>query len=202
MSKPKPQGPSITTQRIKELMEEQGYTQESLAEILHVSSQTVHRWVNGKSNIGRNLDNVATALNTTTGYLLGHRYAFKNRSEEEEYYTEWQAEFEDDNLPVEVLREWHKEESEKNKQRRAIRNRFFSFDLGYSYKDFDDGLADFDGRFCTLKDQHGQEYEFTFEEFQQLLSQIKEKVDYACFKKRNTVRNCGGMKPIDPLERR
>lgn len=200
MSKPKPQGPSITTQRMKELMEEQGHTQESLAEILHVSSQTVHRWVNGKSNIGKNLDNVAEALNTTTEYLLGVRYAFKNRSDEEKYRAMSYAY--DDDIPDEALIENEKELAEKDKQRRTIRNRFFAFDLGYVYNDYSDVAAAIGDRFCTLTDQQGEEYDFTFEEFQQLLSQIKEKVDYACFKKRNTVRDCGGMKPIDPLERR
>ena len=198
MSKPKPQGPNITTQRIKELMEEQRITQDNLAEKVGVASQTIHRWVNGKSNINSDkLERVAEALHTTQDYLLGIRGAFKNRSDQERADAEYYALFGD-----EIYSTGDDPSFDEIKQRRTIRSRFFLYDLGYSYSDFSDGEAMFGGRFCTLKDLQGEEYDFTFEEFQQLLSQIKEKVDYACFKKRNTVRDCGGMKPIDPLERR
>ena len=205
MSKPKPQGPSITTRRIKDLMEEQQVTQVMLAEKMEVAPITIHRWVKGESNINSDkLKRMAEVLHTTQDYLLGVRGAFKNRSDQERADAEYYALFGDEIYSTgdEIYSTGDDPSFEEIKQRRTIRSRFFLYDLGYSYSDFSDGEAMFGGRFCTLKDQQGEEYDFTFEEFQQLLSQIKEKVDYACFKKRNTVRDCGGMKPIDPLERR
>lgn len=207
MSKPKPQGPNITTKRIKELMEEQRYTQARFAEALGVAPQTIHRWVNGKTNICQDsLEKIADTLNTTVHYLRGLPGAYRTKDELERakdlHYELLEAGYYDNKEKKYVTDDNEADQQIKyDRQRRVTRDSFFLRELGYSYFESPD-LGDFSGVFCTLKDQNGQEYEFTFEEFQQLLSQIKEKVDYACFKKRNTVRNCGGMKSIDPLERR
>lgn len=180
-------------------MEEQRYTQARLAEALDVAPQTIHRWVNGKTNICQDsLEKIADTLNTTVHYLRGLPGAYRTKDElnrAESLHNEFieAGYFPDDEDEIQQRKD--------ERQRCIVRNRFFLRELGYSYCESPD-LGDFSGVFCALKTPKGEEYDFTFEEFQQLLSEIKEKVDYTCFKKRNTVRDCGGMKPIDPLERR
>lgn len=59
--------------RVTELLREQRITQKQLAELIGVTEATVSRYMNGertpKSSI---LSNMATALHTTTDYLLGN----------------------------------------------------------------------------------------------------------------------------------
>jgi len=58
--------------RLKELREKAGYTQETLAEILHVSQSTVGMWENGKNKPkNARLEALANLFNVTTDYLLG-----------------------------------------------------------------------------------------------------------------------------------
>ena len=194
MAKPKAHGPNITTQRISELMKEQRITQIALSDSLNKSPQTICRWVNGKVNISAtDLERVAVALNTTTDYLRGIPGGHKSRADKEAAEADYQVMFGDELCAEDPT-------IGEEKQRRTIRNRFFSTDIGYSYHEAPSGLSDFGGTFCTLKDQSGHEYSFSFEEFQQLMTQIKDMVDFACFKNRNVVRDCGGIRP-EPQER-
>ena len=140
------------------------------------------------------LERVAVALNTTTDYLRGIPGGHKSRADKEAADADYQIMFGDELCAEDPT-------IGEEKQRRTIRNRFFTADLGYSYHEAPSGLSDFGGTFCTLKDQSGQEYSFSFDEFQQLMTQIKDMVDFACFTNRNVVRDCGGIRP-EPQERR
>ena len=68
----------IFIERFKELLNESQYSQKQIAELCHTTEASLSRYVNGermpKPEV---LANLATALNTTTDYLLGKadRYA-------------------------------------------------------------------------------------------------------------------------------
>lgn len=190
--------PNIKIERIKELMKEQDINNIDLASKVGVTDVTISRWLNYNNDPSPdNLKRIADALNTTTEYLNGYPGAYKSKADKDQADNDFFLMFGD-----ELAFDDPEEESriKNQRRRRIVRNGFFLREIGYSYRE--NPGKDFGPPFCTLQDQHGQEYEFTYEEFHQLLSQIKDAVDYACFKKQKTVRDCGGMKPIDPLERR
>lgn len=68
----------IFIERFKELLNESQYSQKQIAELCHTTEASLSRYVNGermpKPEV---LANLATALQTTTDYLLGkaNRYA-------------------------------------------------------------------------------------------------------------------------------
>lgn len=62
----------IFGQRVKELREEKGLSQEALAELLQVSKGIISYWETGKSEPkGNSLIKVAKFFGVTTDYLLG-----------------------------------------------------------------------------------------------------------------------------------
>lgn len=189
MAKPKPEGKNITTERIAELMREQGLKQVDLALAIGVRPLTVGRWLRGENTISPfNLERVADALNTTVHYLRGLPGAYKSKDDLMRAELQAEALFSelDDGAPCiecadgQTIEQRQKEDA----QRRTVRNGFFLNEMGYAYRERSD--TEFSGVFCTLKDAQGQEYAFSEEEFQRFMAQIKEFVDFACFKNRST----------------
>lgn len=196
MAKPKPTGQNITTERIAELMREQGLKQVDLADAVGVRPLAVGRWLRGENAISPfNLERVANALNTTVRYLRGLPGAYKSKDDLKRAELQAEALFSelDDGAPcfegadgqtkeeVEAIIEQRQKE---DAQRRTVRNGFFLNEMGYAYRERSD--TEFSGVFCALKDAQGQEYDFSEEEFQRFMAQIKEFVDFACFKNRST----------------
>lgn len=196
--KQKPVTPNIRIERIKKLMEEQDVNNLDLASKVGVTDVTISRWLNYYNEpTPENLKRIADALNTTTDYLNGYPGAYKSKADKEQEDNEYFLVFGE-----ELAFDDPEEESriKNQRRRRIVRNGFFLREIGYSYRE--NPGKDFGPPFCTLQDQHGKEYDFSYEEFEQLMLQIKDAVDFACFKKQKTVRDCGGMQSIDPLERR
>lgn len=58
--------------RIKELREAKGYTQEDLAQLAGVTGQAISFWETGKRNITTiNAEKIAKALNVSPSFLVG-----------------------------------------------------------------------------------------------------------------------------------
>ena len=172
-------------------MTEQGVKNTHLAAEIGVDKVTVSRWLNYHSNpSAENIQRIAEALNTTVGYLNGLRGAYKTKADQEAADADFVSMFGE-----ELLADDPDEEAriKNRRQRRTVRNGFFLREAGYSYRE--NPAMDCSPIFCTLKDSQGSEYDFTHEEFQQLMTQIKDMVDFACFKNRNVVRDCGGIRP-------
>lgn len=72
----------IFVRRFRELMYESNYTQKQIAQLCHTTEASLSRYMNGdripKPEI---LANLATALHTTTDYLLGKEDLFKDYAE-------------------------------------------------------------------------------------------------------------------------
>lgn len=195
---PKSDSPNIRIERIKELMKEQNISNIVLAKNVGVDKTAVSRWLNYKNDpTPDNLKRIADALNTTTDYLNGYRGAYKSKTAQERADKEYALMFGEE---LDVFDSDEESRTRNRKRRRTIRNGFFLREIGYSYRE--NPSNEFGDPFCTLKDQQGQEYDFSYEEFRQLLAQIKDNVDYACFKKRHTIRDCDCVNPNDPIERR
>ncbi len=61
------------SKRLKKTLTEKGIKQKKLASDLHVQESTVSQWVNGVHVPDHEtISNIASILNTTTDYLLGH----------------------------------------------------------------------------------------------------------------------------------
>lgn len=176
MAKPKAYGPGITTQRIAECMRQQKLTQAALAESMNKSSQTICRWVNGKVNISSaDLEKLATILDTTLDYLQGTsntRSRVDQERQDKEFWDEFGNEFDGEDQWINECR-----------RKRRILNCFFKEVCGYSYSEDTSAAVDFGGKPPhKLTDQNGNIFEFSESEFQQLILQIKDSVDFACFK--------------------
>lgn len=62
----------VFTKRLSVLLEKNGMTQAELADRINVTKATMSRYVNGeRTPNGDVIANIATALHTTTDYLLG-----------------------------------------------------------------------------------------------------------------------------------
>lgn len=58
-------------EKLKEVREEKGYTQQELAEVIHVSSGTISHYENGSREPGaETISQLATFLDVSTDYLL------------------------------------------------------------------------------------------------------------------------------------
>jgi transcriptional regulator with XRE-family HTH domain len=88
----------IFIERFKELLKESKYSQKQIAELCHTTEASLSRYVNGermpKPEV---LANLATALHTTTDYLLGKSDRFADFNElkaliarSKNYYTDEQ----------------------------------------------------------------------------------------------------------------
>lgn len=63
---------NIVEKRINELLNRTKMTQKELAELINVSETNLSRYLSGQRSINiETLSNIATALHTTTDYLLG-----------------------------------------------------------------------------------------------------------------------------------
>ena len=62
--------PFGTPERIQELMNDKGYTQETLAEKINVDARSVRRWINEGVKPKKNLVDLAIALDCDPDYLL------------------------------------------------------------------------------------------------------------------------------------
>lgn len=169
MARPKPQGENITTQRIAALIQERRYTQVAIAERMDCAEGTVSRWVRGKTNMSAaNLKKLASILGTTTDYLRGYTNA-KTAEEQAQNDTinaaYWGL---NDDIPAYDS----VEDTNRDKQRRTIRSRFFSSELGFTYSEIKGAAADFSDRPYILKDRNGVEYRFSPEEFSMLMYQL------------------------------
>ena len=169
MARPKPQGENITTQRIAALIQERRYTQVAIAERMDCAEGTVSRWVRGKTNMSAaNLKKLASILGTTTDYLRGYTNA---KTAEEQAQNDainaayWGL---NDDIPDDDS----VEDTNRDKQRRTIRSRFFSSELGFTYSELKGAAADFCDRPYILKDRNGVEYRFSPEEFSMLMYQL------------------------------
>lgn len=183
MARPKVESENITSQRIAALAKEQRLSQRLLAEKMKVAPVTIHRWMSGKSYISNDyLSELAEVLGTTSDYLRGHTDA--KTQEEQAVADREEAErwgVDDGDIPCYDA----SADNNRDKQRRTVRSRFFSDELGFTYEEERGAAFEFSERPYILKDRNGVEYRFNPEEFSMLMYQIStDIIAFACNRKK------------------
>ena len=75
-------------EKLRTIRKEQHITQEKLAELLNVSTQSISGWECGKNYPSTDrLEDIAQALNTSVGYLMDTSYPIKNWELRDEMFT-------------------------------------------------------------------------------------------------------------------